>query len=333
VNDSRKTILFVDDDGEFMELIQTLASQSRATEWNVFTATTTAQALRFLGSNEVHLAVLDLRMPIVDGVQFLQLVHRKYPQMKKVLLSSYPDDARRQNAIQHGAEMVLSKPLGADGFEILFETLSELLQTRTEDGFRGMLRKIGLEDILQMECLSRHTSVLEVAAQGRTGRIYIKGGKLVHAEFGSETGETALNRLLALRGGEFLHAAYTEPARRTLDGSWEFLLMEAARKRDEMTAAVEDVAEGPAASASTGLSAVKEIVVAAERGQVLYSRGSTDAAARAAVLVLLHNVSRLLEQSQPFGPLERVDFIAEPERMVARVHEQGGVFVRGCIEA
>lgn len=331
LNDTRKTVLFVDDDSEFMELIQSLAGQSRANEWNVFTATTTAQALRFLGAQEVHLAVLDLRMPIVDGVQFLQLVHRKYPQMKKVLLSSYPDDARRQNAIQHGAELVLSKPLGADGFEILFETLAELLRTQSEDGFRGMLRKIGLEDILQMECLSRHTAVLEVTAQGRNGRIYIKGGKLVHAEFGDDTGDIALNRLLSLRGGEFLHIPYSEPSRRTLEGSWEFLLMEAARKRDEMLAP-EDTEGGAASVGRTPAdSDVKEVVVASEKGQILYERGSADAATRVAVLTLLRSVSRSLEQSQPFGPLERVDFMSQPERMVARVTEMGGVFMRGTI--
>src|SRR5688572_24507763 len=233
----RKTVLFVDDDTEFIELIQSLAEQSKGKEWNVLTATTTAKALRLLNEHRIDLAVLDLRMPIVDGVQFLQLIHRKYPQMKKALLSSYPDDARRQNAIQHGAELVLSKPLGLDGFEILFETLHELLRAQIEEGFRGVLRRIGLEDILQMECLSRHTSLLEVTARGESGRIYIHSGKLIHAEFGSTLGEEALNRLLALRGGEFHHAPYSEPPAHTLEGSWEFLLMEAARARDEMLAA------------------------------------------------------------------------------------------------
>ena len=308
----RKTVLFVDDDTEFIELIQSLAEQSKGKEWNVLTATTTAKALRLLDSHRVDLAVLDLRMPIVDGVQFLQLIHRKYPQMKKALLSSYPDDARRQNAVQHGAELVLSKPMGLDSFEILFETLHELLRTQVEDGFRGVLRKIGLEDILQMECLSRHTSLLEVTARGESGRIYIHGGKLIHAEFGSTLGEEALNRLLALRGGEFHHAPYSDPPAHTLEGSWEFLLMEAARNRDEMLAASqEQVVDGELEAIASGTTAhptstVKEILVTSDAGDVLYQRGAADPASRGATMKLLHKVADRLDDSLPFGPLERL---------------------------
>jgi CheY-like chemotaxis protein len=300
----------------------------------VLAASTTAQALRLLNSQPVDLAVLDLRMPIVDGVQFLQLSHRKHPQMKKALLSSYPDDARRQNALQHGAELVLTKPLAFDSFEILFETLNELLQTKTEEGFRGTLRKIGLEDILQMECLSRHTSLLEVTAGGEHGRIFIHSGKLVHAEFGGSLGEAALNQLLALRGGEFHHAPYSEPPAHTLEGGWEFLLMEAARQRDESLAASQENApdgELEALASASPVSSVKEILVTSERGEVLYERGSGDAAGRVAVLKLLHSVGRRLGGSLPFGSLERVEFVEENECIIARLMEQGGVFVRGTV--
>ena len=333
---SPKTVLFVDDDTEFLEMIQSLAQESKGGDWNVITASTTAQALRLLGSHPVDLAVLDLRMPIVDGIQFLQLIHRKYPQMKKALLSSYPDDARRQNASQHGAELVLTKPMGSDSHEVLFETLDALLHMRTEEGFRGVLRKIGLEDILQMECLSRHTSLLEVVAGGERGRIYIHGGKLVHAEFGDELGEAALNVMLALRGGEFNHAAYTEPPAQTLEGSWEFLLMEGARHRDELLAtaaeqAAKSESSSTSASSSVPASLASEIVVGSIQGEVLYERGAVDTANRIAVLKLLHNVGRRLEEALPFGILERVELPTVEERLVFRLHEQGGVFVRGGV--
>ena len=39
----------------------------------------------------------------------------------------------------------------------------------------------------------------------------------------------ALYGLLALRGGEFNLLPFTEPPRRTIEGQWESLLMEAAR--------------------------------------------------------------------------------------------------------
>jgi CheY-like chemotaxis protein len=296
------------------------------------TASTTAQALRLLGSHQVELAVLDLRMPIVDGIQFLQLIHRKYPQLKKALLSSYPDDARRQNATQLGAELILTKPLGVDNYGVLFEMLDELLQARAEEGFRGVLRKIGLEDILQMECLSRHTSLLEVSAGGERGRIYIQSGQLVHAEFGSSTGEVALNQLLALRGGEFHHSPYIEPAVHSLEGSWEFLLMEAARCRDETAAASEEGGAAPETRTRPGPvapSVVDEIVVASAEGEILYERGSAEPRDRVAVLKILHRVAQCLGDSLTFGPLERAEFPGVDSHLIARLQEHGNVLVRG----
>jgi hypothetical protein len=44
---------------------------------------------------------------------------------------------------------------------------------------------------------------------------------------------------------------------------------------------------------------------------------------------LLHKVVDCLDDSLPFGPLERIEFASADGRMIARFQEQGGVFVRG----
>src|SRR5678815_4262346 len=67
------------------------------------------------------------------------------------------------------------------------------------------------------------------------GTIYVNQGQIVHAEIGDEVGEAAFNKVLALPGGEFELRTWAEPSQKTITGSWEFLLMEAARSRDETT--------------------------------------------------------------------------------------------------
>jgi hypothetical protein len=44
---------------------------------------------------------------------------------------------------------------------------------------------------------------------------------------------------------------------------------------------------------------------------------------------LLHKVADRLDNSLPFGSLERIEFASADGRMIARFQEQGGVFVRG----
>ena len=96
-----------------------------------------------------------------------------------------------------------------------------------------MLRRVGLQDVIQMECLGRNSSVLEVYNEHVLGRIYIENGNIIHAAGGDLTGERALQQLLALPGGSFELVPFELPPQNTISGPWEFLLMEAARVRDE----------------------------------------------------------------------------------------------------
>jgi hypothetical protein len=152
-----------------------------------------------------------------------------------VILTGYAaTEAYRAACLGNGAELFLEKPKTSAAHETLFATLNELIKWQPEEGFRGVLRKVGLQDVLQMECLSRNSSVLEVKARRAQGRIFIRDGQIVHATLGEQKGDAAFNEMLAFRGGEFVLKSFTEPPERTLDGSWEFLLMEAARQRDEL---------------------------------------------------------------------------------------------------
>lgn len=232
-SNSPKTVLFVDDDETFLELLQPYMEQLSGGGWKVLTAVDSTNALRVLGVQQVDLAVLDVRMPVVDGVQLLLLINRKHPQLKKAVLSGFLDDECRSHAFNGGAELVLEKPHDAKGYEALYAALNELVRLPVEQGFRGMLRRVGIEDIIQMECLSRHSLILELTGRGQRGRIYIRSGSMIHAECGGVTGEAGLQKLLSITGGEFRHLSFTEPARETLEGSWEFLLLEAVRQRDE----------------------------------------------------------------------------------------------------
>ncbi len=53
---------------------------------------------------------------------------------------------------------------------------------------------------------------------------------------GNTEGEAAFYKLLALPSGEFQLQPFESPPKRTIEGQWEFLLMESARVRDETVA-------------------------------------------------------------------------------------------------
>jgi CheY-like chemotaxis protein len=229
----RKNILFVDDDANLLELIQELMSSFAGESWQVFTAFDVSRALTTMQRQTIDILVVDLHMPVVNGLQFLILLKRKYPNVLKVVLTADPSDDNRAACLASGAELFLEKPTDDKGWKGVYTTLDKLVRFQPEEGFRGVLRRVGLQDVLQMECLARNSSVLNIRAGEMNGQVFVQGGEIVHAQTGDRSGETAFNELMRLAGGEFELQTFTEPPARTIEGQWEFLLMEAARKRDE----------------------------------------------------------------------------------------------------
>ena len=230
---NRTTVLFVDDDVGFLEVVQNLMSKLSEGAWDILVAPDAAHGLGLIHEHKLDLLVIDVRMPVMDGLQFLALLHRNYPNLLKVILTGDATESYRAACLSNGAELYLEKPTSREGWKGLYTTLKELVRLQPEEGFRGVLRRVGLQDVLQMECLARSSSVLEISTSQARGSVFVKDGQIVHAQVGELTGEEAFNHLMALAGGNFNLKPFTEPPARTISGSWEFLLMEAARQRDE----------------------------------------------------------------------------------------------------
>ena len=230
---NRTTVLFVDDDLGFLEVVRNLMLRLSEGAWDVLTAPDAAHGLGLIHEHKIDLLVIDVRMPVMDGLQFLSLLHKNYPSLLKVALTGNATESYRAACLSNGAELFLEKPTRPEGWKGLYTTLKELVRLQPEEGFRGVLRRVGLQDVLQMECLARSSSVLEISTSAARGSVFVHDGQIVHAQLGELAGEEAFNHLMGLTGGNFNLKPFSEPPARTITGSWEFLLMEAARMRDE----------------------------------------------------------------------------------------------------
>ena len=253
---NRTTVLFVDDDVGFLEVVRNLMLKLSEDTWEILVAADAAHGLGLIHEHKIDLLVIDVRMPVMDGLQFLALLHRNYPSLLKVALTGNATESYRAACLSNGAELFLEKPIRPEGWKGLYSTLKELVRLQPEEGFRGVLRRVGLQDVLQMECLARSSSVLEISTSQARGSVFIQEGQIIHAQVGKLAGEEAFNHLMALAGGNFNLKPFSEPPARTISGSWEFLLMEAARKRDEAQETSLDpsaVEAGESTTASAGL--------------------------------------------------------------------------------
>src|SRR6266700_5257521 len=159
--------------------------------WGVLVATDAAQGLTLLRERKIELLVIDVHMPVMDGLQFLGLLHRRYPNISKSVLTGDSSDPYRAACLSNGAELFLVKPTTPEGWQSLFVALNELVKFQPEEGFHGVLRRVGLQDVLQMECLARSSSVLEISTEGTRGSVFVHEGQIVHAQVCALTGEAA----------------------------------------------------------------------------------------------------------------------------------------------
>jgi len=231
-------VLFVDDSMAFLELFGDLCAEFSNQTWKIHKTTSADAALALLRENQVDLVLLDITMPMLDGLQLLGIINRRYPGLKIAVMTGSATEGKRADALANGAELFLEKPLTADGMKSVFNVLHDLISWSRE-GFTGALRQVGLQEIVQVECNGRHSSILEIRNPELRGQIYIEAGAVTHAAVGTLTGEPAFYRLLSLRGGEFELKPFKAPPQRTIESRWELLLMDAARASDEETVLVE----------------------------------------------------------------------------------------------
>jgi CheY-like chemotaxis protein len=273
-------VLFVDDSLAFIETFSELCSVLTDRTWEIHSATSADQALAVLQRIPIDLVVLDVVMPIVDGMQVLAIIKRRHPGVRIAVLTGRGTESNRATCLASGAELFIEKPVSADGCKIVINLLNELVSWEHREGFSGTLHQVGLQEVIQMECIGRRSLILEVRNQQMIGEVYIETGAITHATVGELVGVKAFNRLLCLAGGEFRLKPFQPPAQRTMAQSWEYLLMDAARCRDEETdllgqkpdeaeTRIQAVAPDPpaAAEADNGEAGEDFIVVATYDGQ------------------------------------------------------------------
>ena len=332
-------VLLVDDSPDFTDIVKTRLLDKRDPTWIVHTAENYSAALSCLKANPVDLVVLDINMPVMDGLQLLTMVKRSYPSLPVVLLSGLVTPENRNFALQQGAALVLSKLDMAAGFESIYPAL-EATAEMPQEGFKGMVRQVGLTEVLQLECLGRKSSVLEIKSADASGRIYISEGDIIHAEFGGMFGEKALARLFGLKGGEFHLKPFTKPPRQTIDGKWEALLMEAAQTSDEE-------AGEKAEKEQTGKDywpkdgsvpqvdsdrRVEEIVLSSATNDVLYQWNAPMAVKRVNLLGWLLSRSASVSELLPvLGRPDRLEIRELRTRVICVLQQDCKTFVRVAI--
>lgn len=229
--DTPYKILLLDDDTDWLELCREIFAHLPS-QPEIRTATSGSRALAMLESEPFRLLICDLKMPRMDGLQVLSIVRRRFPQLRTVVLSGLEDEEYRSRAYALGVDLFWLKADMQRNSKMLVDCLEALLGRDNDGGFRGIQSK-SLMDIIQMECLSRNSTVLRITRGPLVSKLWLQDGELIDAEAEGARGEVAFRRILAWKSGTFENLP-AEPGReRTITKPINALLLESAQTMDE----------------------------------------------------------------------------------------------------
>jgi CheY-like chemotaxis protein len=111
-------ILVVDDEHDVEILFkQQFRREIRSGDLELVFAFSGNEALRLLETSdppEIMYMFSDINMPGMTGLELLDSVKQRYPNINVSMISAYGDDENYQNAIQSGAKEFFTKPINFD---------------------------------------------------------------------------------------------------------------------------------------------------------------------------------------------------------------------------
>ncbi|MET0839863.1 MAG: response regulator, partial [Marmoricola sp.] len=125
------TVMVVDDADDLRDLICLLVKRHPAGWKVVATAAQGEEAVARATSIQPELVLLDIAMPVMDGMQALPLIREACPGAVVVMLSGYPFATAGQGALDAGAHGYIEK---SDLVKSLLTRLEDIVDTVRADG-------------------------------------------------------------------------------------------------------------------------------------------------------------------------------------------------------
>jgi len=104
-------LMLVDDEERFLRTTAKLLARKGIT---VFTAAGGAEALENLKRHNIHVVILDVKMPGMDGIATLKEIKRSFPLVEVVMLTGHGTVETAVEGLKSGATDFLSKPMDID---------------------------------------------------------------------------------------------------------------------------------------------------------------------------------------------------------------------------
>ena len=126
MTENKLRIIIVEDDENIRKTMSNILQQKG---YETDTAQTGKEAENKTRSNFYNLALLDIKLPDMEGTELLAKLHENTPKMVKIMVTGYPSLENAMEALNQGADAYVTKPVKpAKLLELIKEKLEEQSQ-------------------------------------------------------------------------------------------------------------------------------------------------------------------------------------------------------------
>ena len=123
------TLLIVEDDDVLLKTLSEVFSRKR---FHVLSAESGSEALELAKSNRIDLALLDLKLPDMNGLTVMEGLRELDETITVIVMTAYPDVKTAISAMKAGAYDYINKPFELDELKLIVEKSVETRNLRSE---------------------------------------------------------------------------------------------------------------------------------------------------------------------------------------------------------
>lgn len=144
----------------FVSLINTVPDMVVVAE-----GTNGQQAVELYREHQPDIVLMDLRMPVMGGVEAVKAIKREFPAARVIILTTFDGDEDIYRSLQAGAQGYLLK-------DMFFEELEDAIRTVRAGGRRipGIVAERLAERVGGSDLTARELEVLEQIVRGRSNK-------------------------------------------------------------------------------------------------------------------------------------------------------------------
>jgi two-component system NarL family response regulator len=164
VSNDKIRIIVIDDQSVvrqgFVSLINTVPDMVVVAE-----GTNGQQAIELYREHQPDIVLMDLRMPVMGGVEAVKAIKREFPAARVIILTTFDGDEDIYRSLQAGAQGYLLK-------DMFFEELEDAIRTVRAGGRRipGIVAERLAERVGGSDLTARELEVLEQIVRGRSNK-------------------------------------------------------------------------------------------------------------------------------------------------------------------